>query len=193
MTTLSADEQQVLAERIRLGDRDAERDFVALFATRIRAAVWQRIRDRETARDISQDVLMSAISALRQDRLEHTERLAAFVYGIARNLANNYLRTKARSPQWVELEPGMLVADPRIEVDALERQRLAAQALQDLEPAERQILHMTLSEGLEPADIARTLGLTSEVVRTRKSRALKRLVERIQAMSRSVGPGPPSQ
>ena len=191
MPTLSADQQQHLAERIRSGDADAERDFVALFATRIMAAVSQRIRDREGAREVSQDILMAAIVALRRDRLDNTERLAAFVHGIARNLANNYLRTQARSPRSVELEPGMLVVDPQIEVAALERQRLAVRALQQLEAAERQILHLTLSEGLEPADIARTLGLTSDVVRTRKSRALKRLVQGFQVMSRSGVAVPP--
>jgi DNA-directed RNA polymerase specialized sigma24 family protein len=43
---------------------------------------------------------------------------------------------------------------------------------------------MTLADGLEPTEIARTLGLSPEAVRQRKSRALKRLLARLNSLSR---------
>jgi DNA-directed RNA polymerase specialized sigma24 family protein len=44
---------------------------------------------------------------------------------------------------------------------------------------------MTLVDGLKPGEIAETLRLTSEVVRQRKSRALKKLVARLGLGSRN--------
>jgi RNA polymerase sigma-70 factor (ECF subfamily) len=49
--------------------------------------------------------------------------------------------------------------------------------LKQLDPTDRRILLLTLVEGLKPAEIADRLGLSAEVVRARKSRAVKKIVE----------------
>ena len=43
---------------------------------------------------------------------------------------------------------------------------------------------MTLVDGLKPGEIAAELGLTSEVVRTRKLRAIKKITDFVRNMSR---------
>jgi DNA-directed RNA polymerase specialized sigma24 family protein len=60
-------------------------------------------------------------------------------------------------------------------------------ALARLNRADRGILLLTLVDGLKPAEIASRLGLTAEVVRVRKSRALKKVVDRVSAMTRKPG------
>ena len=57
-------------------------------------------------------------------------------------------------------------------------------ALAVLDSTDRKILLLTLIEGLKPGEIGARLGLTSEVVRTRKSRALKKAAERVKHLSR---------
>lgn len=52
-----------------------------------------------------------------------------------------------------------------------------------LDPTDRTILLRTLLEGLKPGEIARDLGVSSEVVRTRKSRALKKVIEHVERLS----------
>ena len=85
-----------LADRIRQGDADAETELVHRFTPRVFAMAVVRTRDPETARELVQDVLMAAIGALRNGKLQDADRLAGFVQGIARNLINNRLRTEGR-------------------------------------------------------------------------------------------------
>jgi RNA polymerase sigma-70 factor (ECF subfamily) len=60
-----------------------------------------------------------------------------------------------------------------------------AQALAGLSAADRQVLTLTLVDGLKPGEIAVQIGATAEVVRTRKSRALKRILEILGGRSRN--------
>jgi RNA polymerase sigma factor (sigma-70 family) len=55
---------------------------------------------------------------------------------------------------------------------------------------DQQVLFLSLAEGLKPGEIAARLGLSAEVVRQQKSRALKRLKEMLDGPSR-IGPREP--
>jgi RNA polymerase sigma factor (sigma-70 family) len=71
-------------------------------------------------------------------------------------------------------------------VEGLEKREQVARvvaAMARLRRSERQILVMTIEDGLTPGQIARDLGLSPEVVRARKSRALRKLL----AHARSSG------
>jgi DNA-directed RNA polymerase specialized sigma24 family protein len=59
-----------------------------------------------------------------------------------------------------------------------ERIAFLHQSLTRLASVDRQILLLTMIEGLKPAEIALRLGVSAEAVRTRKSRALHRLMQR---------------
>ena len=183
---LTPQEQSILAERVRGLEPSAEEELVHLFAERVSVLALARTRDRELARDLTQDVMLAVVLALRNGHLREAERLAAFVYGTARNVINNYLRTRSRLPRLdpldVELEAAAIRPDP---VENSERADLVRRALAILDSTDRQILRLTLTEGLKPAEIGARLGLTSEVVRTRKSRALKKAVERMKKLSRT--------
>jgi RNA polymerase sigma-70 factor (ECF subfamily) len=174
-----------VAERIRVGDPSAEDELAREFGERIRVFLTMRTRDRDLARDLAQDVMMSVLTALRGGQLREPERLAAFVYGTARNIVNNHLRTgrRTRSEALVQDVPSA-TPNPADEFESGERQHLVRRGLAALNRADRGILLMTLVDGLKPGEIAWRLGLSAEVVRARKSRALKRVVERIEGLSR---------
>ncbi len=145
-----------------------------------------RTRDAELARDLAQDALVALLQALRQGQLRDSERLPAFAHGIARNIVNNYFRTRQREPQRQPLMDDMAVVGPeqdRADEDE-ERLDLVRRGLADLSPSDREILRLTLADGLKPGEIAEKLGLTAEVVRARKSRAQKRIVTAIEKLSR---------
>jgi RNA polymerase sigma-70 factor (ECF subfamily) len=188
-TLLSADEQASLAQRIRDGNADAEEAFVRLFGERIRVMMLARIRDPETARELTQDALLAAWRSVREGRLRDVERLAPFVLGTARNIVNNYIRARAAEPR---LEPLTGDADrvpaPNEGPDR-ERRELVAAALRRLSADDREVLLLTLVRGLTPREIARELGLGVDVVRTRKSRALKRAMEAVADLSRNPSKG----
>ncbi len=181
---LSPQSQATLAERIRTGDPAAEEELVRWFSERVFLLLVARTRDQETARELVQEVLFAVLRALRNGHLREGQRLSAYVHGTARNLANNYLRQRGRQPVVVPVDPDLFPTHSSDQFESSERLRLVGRALDRLEAAERRILHLTLVEGLKPGEIARQLGLTPEVVRTRKSRAVKKVTEALRKLSR---------
>jgi RNA polymerase sigma factor (sigma-70 family) len=182
----SAGELRSLAERIHQGDASAETELVHEFSHRIFVMGVVRTHDREAAHELVQDVLMAVIGALRKGRLQHSDKLAAFVHGTARNLINNQLRSQNQRPPLEPLPEDLAQACSADQLEDSERMRLIHQALESLGQQDRNILLMTLVEGHKPGEIATALGLTSEVVRTRKLRALKKVTDLIRKkMSRT--------
>lgn len=180
-----------LVSRLAQGDASAEATLVEHFTPRIRAMMMARTRDAELARDLTQDTLIALLQALRQGQLREHDRLAAFAHGIARNLVNNFFRTRQRDPINQPLPDDLAIAAPVDDPDERERMVLLQQGLADLSSGDRQILQMTLADGLKPGEIAEKLGLTSEVVRARKSRAQKRIVALLEKKLSRIVPFAP--
>jgi RNA polymerase sigma factor (sigma-70 family) len=177
-------QQSTLAERIRRREVTAEEELVHLFSARIALLVRTRTGDPEAARDLTQEVLLAVVLALRNDHLREAERLAAFVYGTARNVINNYLRARSRLPREAPIDADVHTANSDDSLENTERDALVRNALGALDSIDRRILLLTLVEGLKPGEIATRLGLTPDVVRTRKSRALKKATEHVEKLSR---------
>ena len=175
-----------IAARVQAGDRSAEEKFVAIFQGRVRAFARVNINDPQLADELVQDVLWAVVRALREGRVQQPEQLAAFVFGTARNLLNDVVRTRARE----KLGPLPEVEIPRAatEQQEFERGHAARQAIAKLEPHERDVLMLSLVEGLNPEQIAERLGIKADAVRQRKARALRRLGETLGIRSQTGVP-----
>jgi RNA polymerase sigma-70 factor, ECF subfamily len=174
-----------LVGRVAAGETEAEGTLVEHFLPRVRVMMLARTRDADVARDLTQDTLVAVLQAARRGQIREPERIAAFVHGVARNLANNHARgVRAQAEAPLEALP----AEPFVEDDheRRERQALLVQGLEAIGEADRHILQLTLVDGMKPGEIAEQLGLTSEVVRARKSRARRRVVEALAGLSRIV-------
>lgn len=177
-------QQRTLAERIRSGERPAEDELVQLFHGRVAFLVRMRTHDSEANQDLTQEVMLAVVLALREGHLREPDRLAAFVYGTARNVINNHLRNRSRLPKEDLIDEEhhpIAVSDP---LEDAERGAVVRRALTSLDSTDRKILLLTLVNGLKPGEIAVRVGLTSEVVRARKCRALKKMIERVKRLSR---------
>ena len=166
---------------IAAGDPAAEAAFAAHFAPRVRAMLRARLRQPDALQDLTQDTLVAAILALRKGQVRDAERLAAFVHGVARNIVNNHLRGQHRrgeAPLDDDLAGRLTASDSR---DDDERRNMVARGLAAIAPADREVLQLTLVDGLHPREIAQRLSLTSDTVRQRKTRALKRLMAAVDA------------
>jgi RNA polymerase sigma-70 factor (ECF subfamily) len=183
-STPGPEEHAELVVRVARGDEAAEAAVAEHFGPRIRAMMMARVRDRELARDLAQDALMALLQALRQGQLRDHDRLPGFAHGIARNIVNNFFRTRQREPLSTPIDEELAIAAPAEDPDERERLALLRRGLAELSPSDREILQMTLAEGLKPGEIAEKLGLTAEVVRARKSRAQKRVMAAIDKLSR---------
>ena len=184
MQDLSEDQQTGLAERILAGDRNAENELVRLFSPRVFAMLCARTRDREGSRDLLHDVLISVLGALRKGQLRDHGKLAGFIHGVARHVVQAHHRGQNTREQPLEDEPAADVAADALEDS--ERQGLVREALLELDPTDQEILARTLVDGQKPGHIAMALGLTSDVVRQRKSRATKKVAEYIKKLSQSM-------
>jgi RNA polymerase sigma factor (sigma-70 family) len=180
----ATEEDLRLVAAIANGDQLAEHDFAVRFMPRVRAMLLARSRNPDVAADLQQDVMLEALCALRRGQLRDACRLTPFVIGIARNVLNNYFRSASRQPDSIELPDDL--PDLKNAFDAAEEHRrevLVTVALSSLDPTDKKILEMTLLDGLKPGIIAQRLRLTPEVVRQRKLRATRRVVEFINSQS----------
>jgi RNA polymerase sigma-70 factor (ECF subfamily) len=182
---VSPAEQRSLTERIRQGDPSAEDEVVRAYGTRLLVMLIARTGDRDAARDLCQDVMIALLHALREGQLRDPDRLSAFVHGIARNTANNYVRTRGRRPGLTELSESLATACTDDPAESAQRREFVNRALASVPPTDRRILMLTLVEGLTPAEIAARLGLSGEVVRARKSRALRKVIDYVRGLSRT--------
>jgi RNA polymerase sigma-70 factor (ECF subfamily) len=178
-----------LATRVASGDQAAEKTLIEHVAPRIRAMALARTRDVDLARDLTQESLIAVLLAARKGQIRDLDRVAAFVCGVARNVINNHRRKTFKlqeSPLEDELLhsglPALIAEDDHEEA---ERKRLMTRALSALGPSDRQVLLLTLVQGLKPGEIAAKTGLSPDVVRTRKSRALKRVLETLENQSQN--------
>jgi DNA-directed RNA polymerase specialized sigma24 family protein len=108
------------------------------------------------------------------------------VIGIARNRLNNHFRNSVRQPESLEfpdlLPDSSLSAAKREEQ---ERENLAMEAISSLDELDKSILQMTLVDGLKPGIIAQRLRLNPDVVRQRKLRATRRVIDFVRRQSQS--------
>jgi RNA polymerase sigma-70 factor (ECF subfamily) len=182
---LSSSDMPSLLGRIESGDLQAESELLQHFAPRVRAIALARTRDPDLAKDLTQEALVAVLQAARKGQIRDHSRVGPFVCSVARNVINNYRRRSlkhAESPLDEEM-PSLAIEDDH---DGAERRRLLAGALATLSPSDRQVLRMTLVEGLKPGEIAERIGASAEVVRTRKLRAVKRLLEVLETRSRNA-------
>jgi RNA polymerase sigma-70 factor (ECF subfamily) len=174
-----------LAETTPAEPLEAEDTLVHRFTDRVFQIALVRTRDREAARDIAQETMLAVILNLRNGRLLDPEKLPNYVAGTARNLINNYLRTRSRRPEGGPPPEEIPAPYCEPEFEESERRFLARRALAELRPADRLILLLTLVDGLTPTAIAERLNLSPEVVRKRKSRAVERAREVFAKVSRT--------
>jgi RNA polymerase sigma factor (sigma-70 family) len=142
--------------------------------------ITARIGDREAAEELANDVLMAVVLALREGRLRDEEKLSAFVRGTARNQANNYIQNRSAAPRPESLSEEWLSPLAPKDFERDEQVERLRREVDQLGTIDRQILLGTLLEGSKPSEMAGRLGVSAEVVRARKSRMIKRLIEKMK-------------
>jgi RNA polymerase sigma factor (sigma-70 family) len=181
--TAPARDEVSLAERIHAGDRAAEHDLVSTYRRGVFLLANARTRDREAARDLTQDVLIAVLRALREGKIRDSSKLAAFIQGITHNLVNNYIRTRARRPEHELVDQEITGFDPVEDLESAEQQRLVRRELQSFSPTDQQILLLSLVDGHSLAEVAQRLNMSHDAVRARKSRAVKKITKKFARLS----------
>lgn len=176
-------EAEALVARILAGEAPAEEEFAGLFRRPVFLIALARTRDKEAARDLTQDVLIAALKAIRAGQVRQSHKLAAFVQGTARNLINNYLRARTRRPECDLESAAVQSSDPVEELEWAERRRLVRQELESYSVLDRQILLFSLVDGHSLAEVAKRLGISHDAVRARKSRLIRKITRKFARVS----------
>lgn len=143
--------------------------FDALLAYAVR-----RVPHQQDAADVVADTF--TVAWRRIDDVPPGDEVRLWLYGVARKVLFNQRRGRQRRDRLgVRLRLELSQAAARdAESEAVDRIAVRA-ALSRLGELDREVLTLTVWEELEPREIAEVLGVASQTVRTRLSRARARL------------------
>ena len=163
-----------LARQIVGGDRNAEAELFRRMAPRIRLYGLRHLRDAHAAEDLTQQVLITTLEALRAGRLREPEKLASFVLGTCRMTVLDLRRGAQRKEHLlqqfsVDLPGSVQSFEPHLDHDRLRH------CVQSLRERERAVIVMSFYDEKTGADVAGFLGISEANVRVIRHRAIHQL------------------
>ncbi len=170
-----------LVRRIASGkDREAEAELFRRMAPRLRLYGLRHLRDEQAAGDLVQQVLITALEALRAGRLREPDRLASFMLGTCRMTVLNWKRGDQHREQLLAQYGPEVLAPPPSPAPRLDHEQLA-RCVQGLQERERTVVVMTFYDEQTGADLASFLGVSEANVRVIRHRAIHHLRECMEA------------
>lgn len=164
-----------LVRRIASGnDHEAETELFRRMAPRIRLYGLRHLRDRDQAEDLTQQVLLTTLTALRAGRLREPDKLASFVLGTCRMTVLEWRRSGQRKARLLEQFGPPDAAVPPAAAARLDLDQLA-RCMQGLKQRDRTVIVMSFYDEHTGADVAGFLGISEANVRVIRHRAIQQL------------------
>lgn len=158
---------------------EAFAELVRRYQDRVYALAYRFLRNHSDAEDVAQETFLRAFRSL--ETFQAGGRFAPWLFRIATNLCLDLLRAR-RPIVSLEDNPVPPASLERVEatVDVRERWRALQEALQTLPEAFRVVFLLRHESDLSYQEIAQTLGIPINTVRTRLHRARELLRERLK-------------
>ena len=174
-----------IAELARQRNPEYFGDLVVRYQDRLYRFVGSIVSDPETARDITQESFERAFVAL--NAFDTRKSFKTWIFTIAKHRAFSYLRWH-RNRRTISLDTldaeGEPIIDPKdnqpLASERLSRtqdRRAVRAALQKIKPAYRAALSLYYLEDMSYQEVAKTLGIRLNTVRTHLRRAKKALMQ----------------
>lgn len=169
---------QVILKRIASGDKSAVQDCLNAYGGLIWSLARRMSANSDDAEDAVQEIFIDIWkNAARFDETQASE--TTFVAMIARRRLIDRLRKTNRQPNIDSLED--ILAEPsngknqdlQVSIEAKE----AAEAMKNLRPEQRQILHLSIVQGFSHQEIADALKMPLGTVKTHARRGLLQVRE----------------
>ena len=177
------EQERLLVERARRGDRDAFEDIVRTHEKMVYSLALRTLGSREDAEDVAQEVFLKAYTSLGAFRGE--SRLSVWLCSITRNACTDALRRRKETVSlFADDEDGegareLEIADERFDparcAEQSELREQLSSALGKLPDEFREVLLLRESAGRSYEEIAEALGLDLGTVKSRIFRARKKL------------------
>ena len=182
---VEADNDQLLVDRARLGDRHAFDLLVLKYQSRLLSLVGRLVSNQSDALDVLQDTFVKAYRSLNTFRGESA--FYAWLYRIAVNTAKNHLAARVKESKDVSVDDdgtGELsvlqdLAAPEDEAAAEELQRAILHSIEQLPEDLKQALTLRELEGMSYDEIALAMNCPIGTVRSRIFRARDHVVQEI--------------
>ncbi len=181
-----SDEEVRLVERARQGDTEAFGRLVDRYHRRVYGIVY-RMCGADDAEDLTQDIFLKALAALRSFQFQGNASFRTWLYRIAVNASINELRRRKRrraaeGPSLdapVSTEDGEVERDladeydlaPAAEVERSEMQRTVRDVLARMRPQHRLVLTLIDLESMEYREAAALLKCPLGTLKSRVARA----------------------
>ncbi len=156
------------------GNREAEAELLRRMAPRIRLYGLRHLRNESAAEDLTQQVLITTLEALRAGRLREPEKIASFVLGTCRMTVLDLRRNAQRKERLIEQFGADLLAPVQPAMPSLDQGQLT-RCVQSLKERERAVVIMTFYDEQTGADVANFLGVSEANVRVIRHRAIHQL------------------
>jgi len=179
--SLGAEPDEDLMRLFKAGRMDALEILYDRHATPLLAYISRMVGDTHTAHDLLHDVIIALTRGVAS--YEYPRPVRPWLFTIARNTTVNHIKRQAPTPVSNEMleergeEYGWFSAARRPDQQAQEneRARIVNYAFDTLSAAEKEVVFLRLTQGLRFKEIAEVTRSSSDVVRQRMSRAIKKL------------------
>jgi RNA polymerase sigma-70 factor (ECF subfamily) len=176
--------------QVRDGDAAAFEELVRRYRDRLLTILEHLVGHREQAEDLAQDVFVRVFKA--RERYEPGAKFSTWLFTIANNVASNALRSRSRRrevgvPEGNGADSAPLALDqlakaasgfmPTRALDKAEQAEVVRQAVATLSERQRLALLLAKFEGMSYHDIAQTMGLSVQAIKSLLSRARVNLKE----------------
>jgi len=178
-TTLSANEQDAdLIGRVLAGERSAFDELVGLHSPRVFRFLYQFVRHRQDAEDLTQHTFVKAYQHLAGFDLRRP--LINWLLTIARRSALNHFRAARRWEPISDLDADHTPGPAALAEQTEQTRNLWDQARAELSPREFEVLWLRFGEDLSTAETARICGLTQPHIKILVYRAKRTLAKGVK-------------
>lgn len=162
-----------LVEAVRRGDHEAFGELVKRYEARLMSVLLRFVRDRELARDLSQETFLRVYERIEQ--FDPSRRFGPWLFRIGVNLGLDYMRKRKRrlwpllfSESRSEKPPDPASADPRQHLDLEQEVRHVLEAIPE---HYRTVLVLRDLENFSTSEIAAILNRKEATIRWRLAEA----------------------
>ena len=177
-----------LIKGLKQGNEASQSAFIKTFGPRLKYFIMKKFHFLEPdAEDVVAETFYKVVVNVQKYQVEKGAKFSTWVFGIAVRIGTDWLRKNVRYPQmvhgieWIAVDP----ADSSPEEQVNKAGLLMREALSCLDPIDRQILEWHAHD-VKLVEIANYLSMEQGTVRQRKLRALKKLKEIYESLSRKA-------
>jgi RNA polymerase sigma-70 factor (ECF subfamily) len=156
--------------------------LVRLHQALVHSIAVRMLLDRALAEDLAQEVFLQMYRSMSS--FESHEHLVFWLRRVTANRAIDRLRRERLAPE-MPLDDAMEVFAPSVDEDPLLRKHLLG-LIQQLSPVARAVVLLRYQEDLDPVEIARTLEVPVNTVKSHLKRSLSVLRRQLTGMA-SIG------